>query len=816
MMETESNSLQKGQEVPQITEWLARLVLERTGQQIDLNQPAFVDFLLRNQVTNIALAVLLPTDGGPAAQIVYLDRNPDAVFQLPALDPLSFETGKPQSLRQSNVRRDAPKEVRHHTGDDKQPDSFQGHAATLKSASIVDHTTLSSLEQSIGGRYIHAGEFAWLCLLWVWTGEPEDRQTMQVSEYRSVMLEQFGDTKDGKGPLLLNKLCEVAGLRTELQQLYDLSGKLQADEEGKYWKRSSNRLQDFEALGFLASASDNSKALTKKAQVFTDWLYEAVTVLVSDITSGPESPNNLERLRRILNPAESQTWTDELTRWARILRDACNARESSIWVDALNSLLNAFPHQPQRGFYREVLRTDGFPVYPLVHMTMLFGLEVPLDWLAIPLGAMMDGDDTKDTCEHWPQAAAFILALHREPDMVSELVAVLRPVLSWLAFVESGDWIQKSLHLKSQEAQGLRIQLEEATGGLVAASPAMKQVLKQAGALAHSDRYVLILGEKGTGKTALARYIHARSKRASKPMVERNVAAISPTLIESELFGHVKGAYTHAMSDRAGAFERSDGGILFLDEIGILTEPCQATFLKVLEDKKFTRVGGNKEIESNFRLIAATNSDIFLLANERRFRGDLLDRINQELIRIPPLREREADILPLFKHFFERAHGNGSNLSLDDDMRSVLLTHDWPGNVRGLKNVAEHFAEFSWSEKVVASDISAFLALSQPHLVPYTPVAVRDIVELSTMESPPEQECLEALKRIFFPVGATAGKMSVRWDDLPSEQQQAVVVILQKLLSRGTKRQKIIRSVGFSGPTFDKILKSASQCSATN
>jgi two-component system nitrogen regulation response regulator NtrX len=214
----------------------------------------------------------------------------------------------------------------------------------------------------------------------------------------------------------------------------------------------------------------------------------------------------------------------------------------------------------------------------------------------------------------------------------------------------------------------------------------IKETVKQA---AESDARILITGENGTGKEVIARAIHQCSGRADNPFVDVNCAAIPETLIESELFGHEKGAFTDAVQVRKGRFELAHKGTLFLDEIGDMSLSAQAKVLRAIQEKKIERIGGEKTIETDLRIIAATNQDLEKACKEGRFRQDLFFRLNVIPIHVPPLRERPQDIPILLYHFLKQFN---RELTLEQLASEELLTHDWPGNVRELKNLAERIA----------------------------------------------------------------------------------------------------------------------------
>jgi sigma-54-specific transcriptional regulator len=224
---------------------------------------------------------------------------------------------------------------------------------------------------------------------------------------------------------------------------------------------------------------------------------------------------------------------------------------------------------------------------------------------------------------------------------------------------------------------------------LVLEHPASIELLARLARLAASDAPVLLMGETGTGKELFAREIHARSPRVAKAFVAVNAGALSEQLIESELFGHEKGAFTGAHERKAGWFEAADGGTLFLDEIGDLPLGLQVKLLRVLSTGEVTRVGSRSSTRVDVRLVAATNVDLRAAMRERRFREDLFYRLSVTTLRLPPLRERRGDILPIARHLLQRFGAGRAGLELGADAQAALLAHDWPGNVRELENVMQ-------------------------------------------------------------------------------------------------------------------------------
>ena len=239
------------------------------------------------------------------------------------------------------------------------------------------------------------------------------------------------------------------------------------------------------------------------------------------------------------------------------------------------------------------------------------------------------------------------------------------------------------------------------------ASRPMAAIRKTVDKIAPTDATVLITGENGTGKDMLAREIHARSLRSGKPMVAVDAGAITETLFESELFGHVKGAFTDAHTDHVGKFEQADGGTLFLDEIGNIPLHLQAKLLRVIQSRSVVRVGGSQAIPVNIRLICATNMDLEGLVREGRFREDLYYRINTVHIALPPLRERREDIAPLAERFVSQFAGKYHRplTGLDDSAKAALERGRWSGNIRELQNCIEKAVILSEGTVLTAKDI---------------------------------------------------------------------------------------------------------------
>src|SRR5712692_8833962 len=243
--------------------------------------------------------------------------------------------------------------------------------------------------------------------------------------------------------------------------------------------------------------------------------------------------------------------------------------------------------------------------------------------------------------------------------------------------------------------------------GMVGASAPMRRVHEFIAKAAPVDATVLIHGESGTGKELVARAIHRNSTRAGGPLVTVNCAAIPEHLLESELFGHVRGAFSGAVADKKGKFELAHGGTLFLDEVGELPIALQAKMLRALQEREFERVGGTRSTRVDIRVVAATNADLRVAVDSGAFRQDLYYRLNVVALRIPALRERREDIAPLTEHFLA---GFSANLgrkppAVSPEARTCLVSYDWPGNVRELQNAIERAVVLGSSAVIQPSDL---------------------------------------------------------------------------------------------------------------
>jgi len=267
---------------------------------------------------------------------------------------------------------------------------------------------------------------------------------------------------------------------------------------------------------------------------------------------------------------------------------------------------------------------------------------------------------------------------------------------------------QKALESRDLRRENRRLQgeVEERYhfDNIIGKSKGMRDIYATIRQIAEKNSTVLIHGESGTGKELVARAIHYNSHRKNKPFVAVNCAAIPETLIESELFGHEKGAFTDAQTRRIGHFELADQGTLFLDEVSELILPTQAKILRALQERDFVRVGGGKTISVDVRLITATNKNLEEMMARGAFRSDLFYRINVVPLTIPPLRKRKEDILLLAKHFLDKHAGVGKK-KISPEAMDILIAYDWPGNVRELENIIERIVVLTTSDTITPDDV---------------------------------------------------------------------------------------------------------------
>ncbi len=330
--------------------------------------------------------------------------------------------------------------------------------------------------------------------------------------------------------------------------------------------------------------------------------------------------------------------------------------------------------------------------------------------------------------------------------------------------------LKRALRNRAMEIENrtLREQLDEKYGmeNMIGDSPPMREGFETIRQVAPSRATVLIQGESGTGKELVAHAIHRLSPRRQGPFIAVHCAALSPTLLESELFGHERGAFTGAVERRAGRFELADGGSIFLDEVSEIDPSVQVKILRVLEERRFERVGGRETLESDVRLIAATNRDLQRMVEEKKFRDDLFYRLHVVVINLPPLRERREDI-PLLAQSFLASFSKENNKpveGLTSEAMEILMRYDWPGNIRELKNAIERMVVLSRQNKLTVRDV---------------PAAIRE----QTGESP-----------------STRSKPDMSLEDAEREH------ILKALEAQGGNRSRAARQLGISRRTLHRKL----------
>ncbi len=399
--------------------------------------------------------------------------------------------------------------------------------------------------------------------------------------------------------------------------------------------------------------------------------------------------------------------------------------------------------------------------------------------------------------------------LHKE-----SLAYDLRPVVE--GALQALEQIRQTHASEPKEDSGME-GIEE---NIIGRSPAMQDVFKMIGRVSRSDVPVMITGESGCGKEIVAKAIHKFSPRAAREFVAINCAAIPGNLLESELFGHEKGAFTGASSQRIGRFEQCDGGTLFLDEIGDMPIAVQSKILRVLQEGEFSRVGGNDTFRTDVRILAATNKDLEAEVEGGDFREDLFYRLNVFRIHIPPLRQRREDILPLSEFFLQRisAQKGVARVRLSDEANSVLENYEWPGNVRELENTILRACVLATGNVLLSRDIplgrvprDANLAY-RPGATP-EPLPSRDSATPAAKAPTPESPGLDALEEavtILFDAARRNPELQLlpwlekemarrAFEETAGNQVQAAQLLG---ITRGTLRKRLER-YGLTGATAD-------------
>ncbi len=292
--------------------------------------------------------------------------------------------------------------------------------------------------------------------------------------------------------------------------------------------------------------------------------------------------------------------------------------------------------------------------------------------------------------------------------------------------------LEKARAVRALERENIQLKREiknKYAGAILGTSARIQRIRDLIDRVADTDSTVLILGESGTGKELVARALHYRSSRADKPFVPINCAAIPEDLLESELFGHEKGAFTGAIATKTGRFEIANGGTVFLDEIGDMSPGLQIKILRVLQEKEFERIGGRKTIKVDVRVVAATNQDLEQAVKEKRFREDLFYRLNVIPIQIPPLRERKEDIPLLALHFVKAIAGRNKKeiTGIDPRAMKLLESYNWPGNVRELENLIERLVVLKDRGQITVEDLPERFRQGTPSGAPKGPYYSVDI-----------------------------------------------------------------------------------------
>lgn len=307
--------------------------------------------------------------------------------------------------------------------------------------------------------------------------------------------------------------------------------------------------------------------------------------------------------------------------------------------------------------------------------------------------------------------------------------------------------IEKAVRFRQLQTENQRLKNDLSDkfsiDNMVAKSGVMQEVLRTTHKLAQSDANVLIMGESGTGKEIIARAIHYNSRRKDKPLVTVNCPSVPGNLLESELFGHVRGAFTGAIKDRKGKFEEADGGTIFLDEIGDLQLDLQAKLLRVLQEQEFSRLGESRVIKVDVRVIAATNRDLFQLVQEGKFREDLYYRLSVVPIVLPPLRKRVEDI-PYLVDFFLQRYAPDKKIRLSDDVYPALMSYHWPGNIRELENLTERLLALASGDVITLDDLPGYIVKPIENTMP---AAEKTSGESYSLEEIEKNAIIQALEK---------------------------------------------------------------------
>ncbi|MEE8417492.1 MAG: sigma-54 dependent transcriptional regulator [candidate division Zixibacteria bacterium] len=408
---------------------------------------------------------------------------------------------------------------------------------------------------------------------------------------------------------------------------------------------------------------------------------------------------------------------------------------------------------------------------------------------------------------------------HEKPSIIIVVILPAIGITEELGTVKELFWPVEAADVVAafKEIRRDRILLE--SYGIIGRSDELIKAANTVKKVASSDVNVLITGPSGAGKEIIARAIHSGSKKPDSPFIAVNVAALAPGIIESELFGHERGAFTGATSRRIGAFEQASDGIIFLDEVAEIPLEIQAKLLRVLDQRSFTRVGGNNQIDANFRLLAATNKILQDEVSAGRFREDLFYRLSVVTIDLPSLNARKQDISPLAYHFLAQRGRElkSDNLSIEPGALRLFYHYEWPGNVRELKNVIDSFSVTSSSGRIRASDFEQYVRerRSRSELLPVITgrtseaaehqIMMQAIMALTNEVSSMRRLIEKELDRVNVTEGGFAESASSKFGPVRMEDAEKELVV-RALNEAGGNRKKAARILGIGERTLYRKL----------
>ena len=423
-----------------------------------------------------------------------------------------------------------------------------------------------------------------------------------------------------------------------------------------------------------------------------------------------------------------------------------------------------------RATLRTVLADDGYEVRAVESAEEALELLGREDFFMVITDARLGGisgyEFLRKIRNQWPELPVLMITAYATPKLAVE--AIKAGAIDYLAkpfapeellhavgvCVERYRLLLENARLRAGAGERFRLEL------IVGQCPKMRELLLLIKKIAPTDARVLVLGESGTGKELVAGALHSLSERKDASYVRINCAAIPETLLESELFGHEKGAFTGALKQKPGRVEEADGGTIFLDEIADMSRPLQAKLLRFLEDGTFTRVGGTQELRVNVRLIAATNRDIIKAIAEDQFREDLFHRLNVVQMRLPPLRERGEDVLLLADYFLRSFNISMKGArALSRAAKQKLMSYHWPGNVRELRNVIERALILETSSEIQPTSLPDFQLEARLHKTPAKTIATGSLDEMMAQH---ERELIcSLLEQNHFSQAKTAEQLRI-------------------------------------------------------